>query len=148
MKFYEENHSITQVCLFSLKSKYQLYSQKKQVKKYSRSSPNLPEIRINNATIVYAEVLKNLGFIMNTKLSCTHHVNATDQKIYCVLRKLCFAAGFLQPDLKLKLIKSFIIPFITSIKKLQLAINYCARFISTFIGISTSIGILIIPSIY
>ena len=78
---------------------------------------------------------------MNTKLSCTHHVNATVQKIYCVLRKLWFAARFLQPDLKLKLIKSFIIPFITyganvygvpdstSIKKLQLAINYCARFI-------------------
>ena len=104
-------------------------------------STNLPEIRINNDTIVYAEVLKNLGFIMNTKLSCTHHVNATVQKIYCVLRKLWFAARFLQPDLKLKLIKSFIIPFITyganvygvldstSIKKLQLAINYCARFI-------------------
>ena len=63
------------------------------------------------------------------------------QNIYYVFRKLSFAAGLLQPDFKQKLIKSFIIPFITyganvygvldstSIKKLQLAINYCARFI-------------------
>ena len=58
-------------------------------------------------------MLKNLGFIMNTELSGTHHVNATGQKIYCVLCKLWFAVGFLQPLLKLKLSKSFIIAFST-----------------------------------
>ena len=68
---------------------------------------------MDNDTIVYAEVLKNLGFIINTKLSYTHNINATAQKIYYVLRKLWFAAELLQQYLKLKLIKSFIIPFIT-----------------------------------
>ena len=105
------------------------------------STMNIPLLNINGGNISFLTEVKNLGFIVNSQLNCSNHINATVQKIYFVLRKLWHIASFLHPDLKLKLVKIFIIPFIIygsnvygspdscSMKKLQLAINNCARFV-------------------
>ena len=85
--------------------------------------------------------VKNLGFVGNSQLNCINHVNSAVQKIYLVLRNLWQIASFLHPELKIKLVKIFIIPFIiyrsnvygspdsSSTKNLQLAINNCAWFV-------------------
>ena len=85
--------------------------------------------------------VKNLVFVVNSQLNCINHVNSTVQKMYFVLRKLWHIASFLHPELKLKLVKIFITPFIiygsnvyespdsSCMKKLQLSTNNCARFV-------------------
>ena len=94
-----------------------------------------------NTAITYTHQVKNLGFIINSKIDCVSHINATLQKIYLVLRKLWYIASYLHDDLKWRLVKTNIIPFKVyganvyenfdscSMRKLQLVINNFARIV-------------------
>ena len=100
-----------------------------------------PSLFLNGTHISFVESIKNLGFFVNGKLNCITHVNHVVSKIYGVLRKLWFSASFLSVNLKLKLVRTLIVPFLTymanvygeldsgSTRKLQIAINNCARYI-------------------
>ena len=107
----------------------------------SASKEDYPLIYMQSTAIEYAEVVKSLGFQINTRLNCIHHINCTVQKIYNILRMLWFSSSFLQPYIKLNLIHSLILPLImyaanvygdldaASLRKLQLAVNNCTRFV-------------------
>ena len=142
---YRVNEDLANICEWSKINKLLINTSKTQAIWFhhtiTMNTAHLPILRLNNSPIYYSDVVKNLGFMINSKLNCSSHVNSIIQKVYFVLRKLWYAALFLQWDLKLKLVRNFIIPFITnganvyglldstSLKKLQLAINNCARFI-------------------
>lgn len=99
------------------------------------------QLKMINTDITFSDEVKNLGFIINSKLNCKSHITSTIQKIYIVLRKLWCIASFLHTEVKLKLVKIFIIPLIiyganvygnldsASLNKLQLTVNNCARFV-------------------
>ena len=72
----------------------------------------IPMLIMNEASISYSVEVKSLGFVINSKFNCISHINATVQKIYSVLRKLWCIASFLQPEVKLRLVKIYIVPFI------------------------------------
>ena len=50
---------------------------------------------LKDSVISFADNRNNLGFFINSKLSCVTHVNFTDSRIYGVLSKLWFSALFL-----------------------------------------------------
>ena len=101
----------------------------------------LPNLFLNGTHISFVESIKNLGFFINRKFNCITHVNHVISRIYGVLRKLWFSASFLSVSLKLKLVRTLIVPFLTNManiygeldsvssRKLQISINNCARYI-------------------
>ena len=73
---------------------------------------DIPTLKRNNTAITtYTHQVKYLGFIINSKFDCVSHFNATMQKIYLVCRKLWYIASFLHDNVKLRLVKIYIIPF-------------------------------------
>ena len=64
--------------------------------------------------MILTDSTKNLGFFINSRLSCETHVNYIVSRIYRGLRKLWISASFLlNISLKLKLIRTRIRPFLT-----------------------------------
>ena len=138
------NEDLFSICKWAESNKLQINAGKTQaicVHHTSLSKEDFPPIYMDNSPIEYVDVVKSLGFQINSKLTCTHHINFIVLKIYNVLRMLWFSASFLPADIKLKLIHSLILPLILyaanvygdldaeSLRKLQLAVNNCARFV-------------------
>ena len=138
------NEDLSNICCWAESNKLQINAAKTQaicLHHTTLSTVDFPLIIMQSSIIGYVEVVKSLGFHINTKLTCTHHINATVLKIYNVLRILWFSASFLPADIKLKLIHSLILPLILyaanvygdmdaeSLRKLQFAVNNCARFV-------------------
>lgn len=102
---------------------------------------NLPSLTIQGINIKYESVVTSLGFKLNSYLGCKDHINYILSKIYFILRKLWYTADFIPLNVKLKLVRTLIVPLISfggllygnmdceSQKKLQLALNNCARYI-------------------
>ena len=102
---------------------------------------SLPDICVNNVPIKFENVVTSLGFKLNRRLDCRDHVNSTVSKMYAILRSLWASSCFLSSDLKLKLIKSLLVPILSygglvygnldssSRQKLQLAVNNAARYV-------------------
>lgn len=93
----------------------------------------------NKLTVVSKIV--NLGFYVNSSLSCVDHVNSIVKKVYYILRNLRISANVTPVNIKRKLVIQLILPVITysevvyskldssSMLKLQLAFNYATRYV-------------------
>lgn len=113
-----------------------IYISRKQI-----NSSNWPVLCLDGVTIQPSNKVKNLGLIFNNKFSWTDHVNAICGKVYGGLRRLYHLNKLLPQFLRLRLVKSLLIPFFTygdvvltslsfeSKRKLSVAFNGCIRFI-------------------
>lgn len=92
------------LCLNPKKSKC-LFIQK-------RRSPQICELNIllNNEPIVIVSHSKNLGIIFNDKLTWSHHVNAVVGQTYAKLRSLWRTQYFTPQNIRVLLVKSYIMP--------------------------------------
>ena len=138
------NNDMANISNWATRNKLSLNSSKTQamcIHHRPFNTTHLSLLHMNGAAINYVDSVKNLGFIIDSQLKCSKHVDATVTKIYNVLRKLWHAASFLTPPVKLKLIKTLITPLVIyganvygdldaiSLQKLQITINNCARFV-------------------
>ena len=101
----------------------------------------LPPLCLQEKNIEIVDNVKNLGFYINSRLNCSSHISFVISRIYCILRKLWYSASLLSKDLKMKLVRVLITPYLTymanvyseldaaSSKKLQMVVNNCARYI-------------------
>ena len=107
----------------------------KTMSTYHKQIGLLPNLFLNGTHISFVEIIKNLGFFINGKFNCITHVNHVISRIYGVLWKLWLSASFLSVSLKLKLVRTLIVIFLTymaniygefdsvSSRKLQIAIT-------------------------
>ena len=96
---------------------------------------------LQEKNIEIVDNVKNLGFYINSRLNCSSRISVVISRIYCILRKLWYSASLLSKDLKMKLVRVLITPYLTympnvyseldaaSSKKLQMVVNNCARHI-------------------
>lgn len=106
---------------------------------YSPSS--IPAVYLGNTALTAVEKIKNLGYLLNTKLTCVDHINSVVKNIFLTLRNLRLSAVFIPTVTKLILAKQLILPFINffvavyskldsqSMHKLEVAINNVTRYI-------------------
>lgn len=92
-------------------------------------------------TIPYVDEVNNLGFFLNSTLSCESHINHVVKKIYCGLRQLYISSAFVPVAIKLNLVRALFMPIInygsvvfsnpdsSSFRKLELAFNSAIRYV-------------------
>lgn len=102
---------------------------------------NAPKVKLGNIEFQFENSIKNLGFLINRQLTPTDHVDSVVNKIFCTLRKIWYSKDYLSNDIKLKLVRTLIVPIISysetvygnlnneNTLKIQNALNSCARFI-------------------
>ena len=100
-----------------------------------------PEIIVNGSSIKYSNTVKNLGIILDEYLTFESHINSICNKVHYSLSCLINMKKFTDIDLRIKLVKSLIVPHLTfgdilfsgthvsSMKKLQTCYNSAIRFI-------------------
>lgn len=126
------------------KSKAIILSSKSKLSKinYNQISP----IKINNEIIEYVNKAKNLGYIMNRTNDSSDHINEILRKVYYSLSGMQPLRELLPECIKLKLIKSLILPifdymnvvyhnfgthgFNRDEKRIEVMFNNCIRFIA------------------
>lgn len=111
---------------------------------FSRSNINsedIPLIYLDGEQLPYSSSIKSLGVYFNGKMECCEHINYTLRRIYGGLRQLWLSGSLLSSDLKLRLVKSLIIPHFTycravyplldakCTRKVNVAFNDCVRFV-------------------
>lgn len=140
---YRLNEDLREICRWSQNNNLCINASKTQALTihHDCSLIELPDILMGNEQVKYVRVVKNLGFMINSMLNCKNHIDHTILKIYNVLRKLWYSSSYVPCDVKLKLIKTLIVPLITygaivfgnldnaSNSKLQIVINNCARYV-------------------
>ncbi|XP_075163387.1 uncharacterized protein LOC142239829 [Haematobia irritans] len=84
---------------------------------------------------------KYLGFILNSRLSCSDHVSSVIGKIYLTLRNLRVTSAFTPVEIKRRLVVQLIVPVISyaaelysgldshSMHKLRVAFNNATRYV-------------------
>lgn len=102
---------------------------------------NIPPLWIGTAALMTTEKIKNLGFIVNNKLSCCDHVNKVVSNVYVTLRRLGMSASFTPQETRRKLAMQLILPHFTyseivyskldskSVSKLNVAFNNVTRYV-------------------
>lgn len=100
----------------------------------------IDKLRLGNDIIEFVNKVRNLGLIMNNKLTWSDHTNNVTSKVYSILSKLWMSEKFTPRNIKIKLIKSLIVPIFTYCapiyagcansdwQKLNVAFNSCARY--------------------
>lgn len=101
----------------------------------------IPFVNVGNTLVKYEHSVTSLGFRVNRYLSCKDQINFMVSKMHFIMRRLWSSANFVPEDVKLKLVKTFLIPVMSysgliygnldseSKHKLQLAINSAARYV-------------------
>lgn len=138
------NEDLESIFLWSKYNKLNLNASKTQAIVLSHGSFSMEDVSplvLNGTIIKYETSLRTLGFKLNTSLTCVDHVNSTICKSYGVLRQLWKSAAYIPQDVKLKLVKTLLVPIISyqelvygcpdkgSLSKLQLLINNAARYV-------------------
>ena len=137
------NSELSNVYQWSIKNKLTLNPSKSKAMLLGRSNitGNVPMLYLGTDVLEYTEKMKNLGVYFTSKLDWKTHINYITSRIYGALRGLSPASDFLSIDVKLKLVKSYIVPIILygcelfsnmtsdSHKRLKVAFNSCTRFI-------------------
>lgn len=102
---------------------------------------DFPTVEIDNEVITYVKDIKYLGYRINKNLTCCSAISDTIRNIYFGLRSLRSSSDLLLPKMKIRLIKSLIMPYFTfncSVypildcecrRRLNVALNDCIRFI-------------------
>jgi len=101
----------------------------------------LPQIKLGNTQLSIVNKAKNLGFVLNSSLSCKDHINSVVGKIYFVLRNLRLTSEFMPSETKAHLVKQLILPIInygatvyskldsSSMHKLEVVFNFATRYV-------------------
>lgn len=100
-----------------------------------------PPLLVNNVVVPYSSKVKNLGIMMDNTLKWHSHVNLISSKVHFILRRL-WRFSYLTPlDIKIKLVKSLILPLLTygdvvlgaldstESSKLNVLFNTCTRYV-------------------
>ena len=72
----------------------------------------IPPLRLGNTNLDFVSKVTNLGYIINSKLSCDDHIKYEVSKIYYTLRNLRVSSDAVPSKTKLILVKQLILPFI------------------------------------
>lgn len=96
--------SINGLCLNAQKSKAIVISKQN----YDQSS--LPTIHIGQSTIELVESAKNLGIVINNKLTWSNHINAVCGKTYSILRNLWISQYYTPIHVRMLLAKTYLLP--------------------------------------
>jgi len=102
---------------------------------------DLPELFIGNSALSYVDKARNLGVIVNSRLSCADHITSTVGKIYAGLRGLRVSAQFTPFEVRSRLAKQLLMPILmyanvvyckpdsASSHKIQVAFNSVVRYV-------------------
>lgn len=137
------NESIDSVSRWAAVNGMKLNASKTQVMLINRNPANieLPTLFLNNEELSRVEKVKDLGLILDEKLSFNNHANLLCQKIFLTLRTLRLFQKCTPPNIKKLLVRALIIPIFTycssvyfclssfSKRKLQVAFNNCTRYV-------------------
>jgi len=114
---------------------------------------DLPELFIGDTPISLVNKARNLGVVVNSKLTCVDHVNKTVGKIYAALRGLRVSAQYTPLEVRSRLAKQLLMPIFmyanvvyckldsASSHKIQVAFNSVLRYVydlKTFEHVSES----------
>ncbi|XP_017465500.1 PREDICTED: RNA-directed DNA polymerase from mobile element jockey-like [Rhagoletis zephyria] len=101
----------------------------------------IPKLWIGTSPLSFTDKIRNLGFILNSKLTCTDHINKVVSSVYAILCKLRVSATFTPLETRRKLVLQLIMPIITysevvyskldsiSCHKLNVAFNNATRYV-------------------
>lgn len=113
---YRLNEDLTAIAKWATDNNLCLNSKKSYILPISKMNldhQSIPYIYLNDNKLQLVDKVKNLGFYVNTKLSCTDHVNQVIKKVYYTLRCLRLSAEFTPVETKKRLVKLLIMPIIT-----------------------------------
>lgn len=138
------NLDITSIADWSLNNDLRINAIKTQCIVISTNDVDLnfiPPVCVKSIPIVYSEVVKDLGLLIDRKLSWENHVNSICKKVNFMLRTLWTTARDLDPDHKRKLFFAFLLPHLIycdssfygmqkmHFSKLELLLNNCVRYV-------------------
>ena len=86
---------------------------------------------LGNINLDFVSKVTNLGYIINSKLSCDDYIKYVVSKIYYTLRNLRVSSDAVPSKTKLILVKQLILPFINYIEVIYstVALNNVTRFV-------------------
>ena len=140
------NEDLNNIKTWSINNKLKLNSKKCKVLPILNKNiynSEFPDILIGNEKLQFLNKVSSLGFVLNSSLNCSNHVNSVVSKIHYVIRNLRMSSSFTPSSTKLKLVKQLIIPHINyfinvypeldavSYQKLLIAFNYATRYVFT-----------------
>lgn len=108
---------------------------------FSKSPAVVPPLILNNIEIPFTKTVKNLGVTFDSSLNWDHHIGSVCGRIYGTLNRLYQVRECLSEHVRLKIVKSLIIPHILYgsclfwnckskyLCKLRKAVNSCTRFV-------------------
>lgn len=111
------------------------------IAKHDVDVEGLQEITVNNLPLKFVSKTRNLGFLINSKLSCTDHINNVVSKVYAILRVLRMSSDFTPLEVRKKMALQLIMPIISyaatvyckpdsvSMHKLQVSFNHTVRYV-------------------
>lgn len=136
------NEDLNAVNAWSAQNGLVLNPTKSQAIYFARNPiPNMPQPSIGDTPIEYFDVLMNLGVKFDRALTMEAHINLICSRIYFGLRKFYQIKRFIPTNLRLNLIKTYVLPFLYHgdviyfsarkqfILKLERALNACTRFV-------------------
>lgn len=74
---------------------------------------NIPSLYIGAKPIAFVSKITNLGFVINSNLTCVDHINMVMGKVYCALRSLRHSSWFTPINVRRKLAIQLLIPNLT-----------------------------------
>lgn len=138
------NSDLQSIYLWATNNKLRLNPLKSVVLPISRFTilhTDIYALCLGTSKLEFVEKVTNLGFVINNKLSCEHHIKYVVNKIYATLRNLRSTSDAVPISTKLMLVKQLIVPFINyfivvypkldsqCLYTLTIALNNCTRFI-------------------
>lgn len=137
------NLDLEAISIWSKENKIYINEKKTEAILIARNPNNInkPMLKVNSFVIPFVEKIRYLGVIMDSKMKLDDHISHVCSKVYYALRTLTSVNDCLPLDLKIKLIKSLVIPIFTyadvvfssmnssSKHRLDMAFNACLRFI-------------------
>lgn len=101
----------------------------------------LPALYIGDKSLKFVSKVTNLGFVINTNLTCVDHINSVVGKVYYTLRNLRMSATFTPVCIRRKLAIQLILPIICyseliyskldsqSAHKIDVVFNHVTRYV-------------------
>lgn len=137
------NRDLTQIRLWTAANGLLLNAGKTQgivIYKYQIDTGNLPLLRLGSEPISFHRCVKNLGVKLNNNFSAADHIDHVCARIYGSLRTLRSSNCYIPQHVRLKLIRSLILPHILYcsplftgmhdmyFNRLRVAFNSCLRY--------------------
>lgn len=96
------NNDLASISSWALRNDLRLNSEKSYVLPISKKHNNsdVPQLFIAGSCLKFVSKVSNLGFIINSSLSCDDHVNSVVCKVYSILRNLRMTAAYTPVDVR------------------------------------------------